>query len=77
MGLGAHQIFKDDKINKGIKGHVLKFKLADHQSVKGFILFMKTIEGDWILQVPHLQSQILNLGISYEENKTDGLPETK
>jgi hypothetical protein len=42
MGLGSKQIFDDPSVNKGIKGHVIKFKLDEHKAVKDFILFMKT-----------------------------------
>jgi hypothetical protein len=74
-GLGSKSIFDDPNTNKGIKGHLVKFKLSDYTSVKDFILFMKTIEGRWILQVPQQQSGILALGISYEENKKDSFIE--
>jgi len=65
MGLGSKFVFDDPNINKGIKGHVIKFKLNDYKPVKDFILFMKTTEGRWILQVPQQQSGLLALGISY------------
>jgi hypothetical protein len=76
MGLGSKMIFEDAHLNKGIKGHVVRFKLDQHASVKDFILFMKTTEGRWVLQVPQQQSGILALGISYEEDKPNSFPET-
>jgi hypothetical protein len=43
----------------------MAFDLSKYPQTKGFMLFMKTKEGKWVLQVPHTQSNRLCLGISY------------
>jgi hypothetical protein len=37
LGFGSREVFGDKKM-KAIKGHVIKFKLSDHQKVKDFLL---------------------------------------
>ena len=44
--------------------------------MKDFILFLKTSEGRWILQVPHWQQGKLRLGINYEDNSYDPMPDS-
>jgi glycine/D-amino acid oxidase-like deaminating enzyme len=70
FGLGSKEIFGDEKL-RGIKGHILKFKLSDHETVKDFLLVMKTIDGGLHLQVPQHQSGNFMLGVSFEEGKKD------
>jgi hypothetical protein len=58
-----------------IKGTVCMLDLQPHLSVKDFVLFLKTPEGRWILQVPHLQQKSLKLGINYDEYNGDPAPD--
>jgi hypothetical protein len=46
-----------------IKGHIAR--LPSYSKVMDFILFMK-VEDRWVLQIPHKQRGIFNLGISFE-----------
>ena len=50
---------------KGIKGHVIKFKLSDHETVKDFILAVSTSDG-LLLQVPQQQSGYFHLGVNFD-----------
>jgi len=40
-------------------------------AVKDYLLFLKTPEGRWILQVPHVQQNSLKLGINFDEGNGD------
>ena len=51
---------------KVIKGHVIRFKLSDHQKVKDFILVMGMEGGGLHLQVPHHQSGNYFMGVTFE-----------
>lgn len=66
LGLLSNNIFPDPNLNKGIKGHLLKFELDRYPQVSDFVLFFKTSNQRWILQIPHVQTNKLVLGISYE-----------
>jgi hypothetical protein len=72
LGMGSAFILPDEHHMKGIKGHVLKFKLDP--KVSGYTLFMKHNK-EWILVVPHRQSNKLCVGITYEDNKLNPYPE--
>lgn len=74
LGLGAREVFGDNKM-RGIKGHILKFKLSDHMQVKDFLLVMKTVDGGLHLQIPHHQAGNFMLGVSFEEGKEHSLVE--
>lgn len=62
---------------RAIKGTVCKMALEPHLAIKDFILFLKTPEGRWILQVPHLQQSMIKLGINYDEYNSDPQPDKK
>ena len=63
FGLGSNKIFDDPCKMIPVKGHIAK--LPAYQNVMDFILFMK-VEERWVLQIPHKQRGVLNLGISFE-----------
>ena len=63
LGLGSNKIFPDTCQMAPIKGHIAR--LPPYSKVMDFILFMK-VEDRWILQIPHKQRGVLNLGISFE-----------
>lgn len=65
LGFGSREVFGDKKM-KAIKGHVIKFKLSDHQKVKDFLLVMGMEGGGLHLQVPQHQSGQFIMGVTFE-----------
>jgi hypothetical protein len=65
LGFGSREVFGDTKL-KAIKGHILKFKLSDHQRVKDFLLVMGMEGGGLHLQVPQHQSGQFMMGVTFE-----------
>jgi len=65
-GIEGAAIFGDTSKMKQLKGHVTKFYKKDYPNVLDFMLTVTTDDGKVILQIPHVQSGYLALGISFE-----------
>lgn len=74
MGLGSARVFPDEHNMKGIKGHLLKFRL--NPKAAEYALLAKH-NGNWILAAPHRQSGILCVGTQFAEDQLNPYPENE